>query len=113
MIGKSMERLGQSKLALPYFQRAVELDPADTAALMSYGVSLASMELFELAEPQFIKVLQLDPEHSDAHYNLGVLYAVSTDRTGDAMHHLERAFMLDEENEMARYAYDMIKTNLQ
>jgi Flp pilus assembly protein TadD len=66
-----------------------------------------------LAEPQFLEVLALDANHADAHYNLGVLYAVSTDRVEDAMHHLKQAYTLDDRNEMARYAYDMIASQRQ
>ena len=69
MIGKCFEKLDQPKLALPYLQRAVELDETDVQSRLSFGITLASLELFELAEPQFLQVLEQDPNHSDAHYN--------------------------------------------
>ncbi|MBT2582382.1 tetratricopeptide repeat protein [Planococcus sp. ISL-109] len=112
MIGKCFERIDQPKLALPYLQRAVELDGKDVLSRLSYGIALASLELFEMAEQQFVCALELDVDNSDVHYNLGVLYAVSSDRTEDAMYHLQRAYKLDENNEMARYAYDMINERL-
>ncbi|MFP3321478.1 tetratricopeptide repeat protein [Planococcus sp. SIMBA_160] len=112
MVGKCFERIDQPKLALPYLQRAVELNPADLQARLSYGIALASLEFFDMAEEQFVQALEIDVDNSDVHYNLGVLYAVSSDRTEDAMYHLQRAYTLDDKNEMARYAYDMINERL-
>ena len=80
MLGKSLERSDQAKLALPYLQRAAELAPHDLEARLAYGILLANMELFVEAGAEFLFVLDQDEENADAHYNLGFLYAVSTDR---------------------------------
>ena len=76
-------------LALPYLQRAAELAPNDLEVRLSYGILLANMELFEEAGNEFRFVIEQDEENADAHYNLGFLYAVSTDRKEDALNHLE------------------------
>ncbi len=108
MLGKCFERLGSEKLALPYLQRACELDPTDIQFRLSYGIVLAALEMFTVAEPEFMYVIQNDLNNSDAHYNLGVLYAVSTDRTEDALYHLKQAYTLQPAFDQARYVYDMI-----
>lgn len=109
MLGKSLERSDNAKLALPYLQRAAELAPDDLEARLAYGILLANMELFEEAGEEFRFVIEKDPENADAHYNLGFLYAVSTDRKEDALGHLKEAFTLNPDYEQARYIYDMIQ----
>lgn len=109
MLGKSLERSDKIKLALPYMQRAVELAPDDLEVRLSYGIILANLELFSEAGEAFRFVLEQDEGHADAHYNLGFLYAVSTDRKADALHHLKQAFTINPDYEQARYIYDMIQ----
>jgi tetratricopeptide (TPR) repeat protein len=108
MLGKCFERLGNPKLALPYLQRAAELEPEDVQTRLSYGIGLAALEMFKEAEPEFLYVIHEDVNNADAHYNLGVLYAVSTDRTEDALYHLKQAYTLQPNFDQARYVYDMI-----
>lgn len=108
MLGKCFERLSNPKLALPYLQRAAELEPEDIQIRLSYGIGLAALEMFKEAEPEFVYVIHEDLNNADAHYNLGVLYAVSTDRTEDALYHLKQAYTLQPKFDQARYVYDMI-----
>ncbi|MET0787265.1 MAG: tetratricopeptide repeat protein [Paenisporosarcina sp.] len=108
MLGKCFERLGNPKLALPYLQRAAELEPEDIQIRLSYGIGLAALEMFKEAEPEFLFVIHEDVNNADAHYNLGVLYAVSTDRTEDALYHLKQAYTLQPNFDQARYVHDMI-----
>ncbi|MET3574686.1 tetratricopeptide repeat protein [Bhargavaea ullalensis] len=108
MLAKSLERSGKPKLALPYMQRAAELAPEDLQVRLSYGILLASLEMFEPAADELRHVIGADPENADAHYNLGVLYAVSTQRKDDALRHLERAYTLDPDHMQAKYVFDMI-----
>lgn len=108
MLGKSFDKEGHTKLALPYLQRAYELDASDIQIKLTYGIALASMEMFEQAEPVFKEITEVDPENADAHYNLGVLYAVSTSDTEAALKHLKEAFTIQPNYDQARYVYDMI-----
>lgn len=108
MLGKSFEHEGQPKLALPYMQRAAELAPEDLQIRLAYGILLCTLELFEPAEKELQFVIDEDWNNADAHYNLGVLYAVSTERIEDAMYHLKQAFTLQPEFDQARYIHDML-----
>jgi len=109
MLGKSLERSDNGKLALPYLQRAAELAPNDLEARLAYGILLANMELFTEASEEFLFVISKDEDNADAHYNLGFLYAVSTDRKEDALSHLKKAFTISPDYEQARYIHDMIQ----
>ncbi|MHA6260330.1 tetratricopeptide repeat protein [Sporosarcina sp. CAU 1771] len=108
MLAKSLERMDKAKLALPYFQRAAELSPEDLEIRLSFGISLANLELFTEAENEFRFIIEKDETNADAHYNLGFLYAVSTDKKDVALMHLKQAFTLEPDYEQARYIHDMI-----
>lgn len=108
MLGKSFEREGETKLALPYLLRAAELAPEDVEIRLSYGILLCTLEMFEQAEPELKFLLEKDWNNADAHYNLGVLYAVSTQNIDDAKYHLKQAYTLAPEFDQARYIYDML-----
>ena len=108
MLGKSLEREGNTKLALPFLQRAAELAPNDLEIRLAYGILLCVLEMFEQAEPELKFVIDEDWNNADAHYNLGVLYAVSTSNIEDAKYHLKQAFTLSPDYDNARYIYDML-----
>jgi tetratricopeptide (TPR) repeat protein len=112
MLGKCFEKENQVKLALPYMQRAAELAPDDLQIRLSYGIILCKLEMFDLAKTELEYVLAQDEKNADAHYNLGVLYALSTDDAEKALHHLEQAFTIQPEHDQARYIYDMISLRL-
>lgn len=108
MLAKCFERTEEYKLALPYMQRAAELAPKDLQIRLAYGILLCTVEMFDYAKPELEFVIEEDWNNADAHYNLGVLYAVSTTDTEKALYHLKQAFTLQPEFEQARSIYDMI-----
>ena len=108
MLGKSFEKEGHTKLALPYLLRAYELAKEDVQIKLTYAISLASLEMFDEAEPVLKEILEIDAKNADAHYNLGVLYAVSTTNSEGALYHLKEAFTIQPSYDQARYVYDMI-----
>ncbi|KOS67922.1 hypothetical protein AEA09_04700 [Lysinibacillus contaminans] len=108
MMGKCFEKLENPKLALPYLQRAAELAPEDMQIRLAYSIVLCALEMFDEGKKELDFIIEQDWNNADAHYNLGVLYAVSTEKTEDAMYHLKQAFTLQPEYDQARYIYDMI-----
>lgn len=108
MMGKCFEKLENPKLALPYLQRATELAPEDMQIRLAYAIVLCALEMFDEGKKELDFMIEQDWNNADAHYNLGVLYAVSTDNTESAMYHLKQAFTLQPEYDQARYIYDMI-----
>ncbi|MBM7697919.1 tetratricopeptide (TPR) repeat protein [Kurthia huakuii] len=108
MLGKSFEHAGNLKLALPYMQRAAELAPEDIQVRLANAILMASLEMFDFAKPELEAVLSLDENNADAYYNLGVLYAVSTDDVETAKTHLQKALEIAPEFDQAKYIYDML-----
>ncbi|MFJ7950039.1 tetratricopeptide repeat protein [Lysinibacillus sp. NPDC096418] len=108
MMGKCFEKLENPKLALPYLQRAAELAPEDMQIRLAYAIVLCALEMFDEGKKELDFIIEQDWNNADAHYNLGVLFAVSTENTEDAMYHLKQAFTLQPEYDQARYIYDMI-----
>lgn len=108
MLAKCFERSEEYKLALPYMQRAAELAPKDIQIRLAYGILLCTLEMFDFAKVELEYVIEEDWNNADAHYNLGVLYAVSTTDTEKAKYHLKQAYTLQPEFDQAKYIYDMI-----
>ena len=47
MLGLTLMALDQAKLAMPYLQRTVELNPEDVDARFQFALCLANAELYE------------------------------------------------------------------
>ena len=112
MLAKSFEREEKFKLALPYMQRAAELAPDDLQIRLSFGILLCTLEMFDEAKKELEYVIEKDENNADAHYNLGVLYAVSTEDIKSALHHLKQAYTIAPEFDQAKYIYDMVSQRL-
>lgn len=80
MLGTTLMKLEQPKLAMPYLQRAAELNDADVEARFQYAMCLANEGMLDEAITEFSNVTERDPSHADAFYNLGVAYAFKEDR---------------------------------
>ncbi|MCY8595320.1 tetratricopeptide repeat protein, partial [Bacillus haynesii] len=79
-LGTTLVKLEQPKLAMPYLQRAAELNDADVEARFQYAMCLANEGMLDEAITEFSNVTESDPSHADAFYNLGVAYAFKEDR---------------------------------
>ena len=112
MLAKSFEHLGQEKLALPYAQRAAELAKEDVQIQLTYAILLAKVEAFDEARELLEQIIREDEKNADAHYNLGMIYAVSTDDAERALQHLEQAFTLNPDHIQAREIHTMITEGL-
>ena len=108
MLAKSLERQNELTLALPFMQRAAELAPNDIEIRLAYGILLCTLEMFDVAQKELQFVIDEDWNNADAHYNLGVLYAVSTENLEGAMYHLKQAFTLQPEFVQAQEIYNML-----
>ena len=67
---------GDLEGAVPFYRRAIELDPQRLAAHLELGVALFQLGEVDGALAAFRTVLRLDPEHALVHSYLGnVLYS--------------------------------------
>lgn len=109
MLGMTFAQLDQPVLALPYLQRAVELNEADTEARFQLGLSLAKVQAYDEAIRQLEKVVEEDPGHADAYYNLGVAYAGHLEDAERALAMFNRALEVQPDHMLAGYGKKMIE----
>jgi tetratricopeptide (TPR) repeat protein len=105
MIGMTLKQQedGHEKLALAYFQLALDEDPTDLEALFQRGLCSAFLNHFAPAKQDFLQVLEWEQDHADAHYNLGVIYLYEEDRD-QASEHFERALRIQPHHVLALHA---------
>lgn len=101
MLGMTFIHTGATRLALPYLQRAVELNENDAEALFQYGLCLAQEGLLDEAIDKLQKCIELEPEHADAYYNLGVAYAFKENKD-EALSMLEKALQIQPDHLLAQ-----------
>lgn len=109
MLSKTLQMTDQPKLALPYAQRAHELAPEDDEITLHFAILLASLELFSEAQPLLEKLVEENAENADAHYNLGVLKALTLEDAEPALSHFEKALEIEPGYDQAKYMADMIR----
>ena len=65
-IGDTYYAWGSTKKAIPYFQKAIQLNPNHANAHLLLGLSYRALKRGEEARAQFVKTLQLEPDHPQA-----------------------------------------------
>lgn len=90
MYGKLMNRLDR---ALPYLQKAVELDPNISTYQEDYGVALAMAGQTRKAIDVFAAIIQKNPNYLNVQKNISAAYQ-SIGMTDSAQYHAQQAFNL-------------------
>jgi tetratricopeptide (TPR) repeat protein len=108
MLGMCFVHLQTQRLALPYLQRAVELNEKDTEALFQYGLALARSGAIDEAIVLLEKCVALDAEHADAYYNLGVAHAIKQNREM-ALSMLDKALEIHPDHSLAKNAKNVLE----
>jgi len=70
ILGMSWRGKGDRKKAIAYLERAVALEPDDTAHLNNYGVVLAEGGMLPEARKQWKRALEIEPHNATAKANL-------------------------------------------
>lgn len=88
--GEKLLRAHQYEQAIPYFDRAIELNPNNDEYYADRGWVYYSMEEFDRAAEDFDAALKLDPDNSVAHNNLAwtLAYHLDTDYKRALVHAL-------------------------
>jgi tetratricopeptide (TPR) repeat protein len=71
------------------YERAIEVDPNSTGALVNLGTLYFNARRYNDAERYYKRALEVDPEYALAHFNLGNLYDERGDRARAMQHYLE------------------------
>ena len=88
--GRLLADLGRTEQAASDIERAVELDPEDTQALMAIGSVHYQEGEYEDAIEHYSEALEEDPDHPIAQYELGMSY-IHEDQDELGARHLQRA----------------------
>jgi tetratricopeptide (TPR) repeat protein len=93
---------GRVDEAIPHFEKAVALDPANGDAHGNLGRAYTAGQRFEQAIPHFEKALERNPGSAELHSQLGLALA-NRNRAAEAIPHLERALAISPGLVEARY----------
>jgi len=87
LAGKLAFSAGRYTEAAQAFEKAIKLNPENTAAIINLATTLAQMKKYEEAVAQLKEVIRLEPDNVTAHFNLGMLY-YNFGNYGEAIKHL-------------------------
>lgn len=82
------KRQNQHELSIQYFEKSLQIKPAQPAVLSNFANLLLSLNQLEQAEPLYKKAIQLQPSFSDAIFGLGQLY-LKQKKNQQLLHELE------------------------
>jgi tetratricopeptide (TPR) repeat protein len=80
----------------------VALDDRFARAFTNYGLALYAVKDYRASEAAFRRAVDIKPDFADAHYDLGVLYAMNG-KPDRAMTHFRRAVEINPEDHEARH----------
>src|SRR5699024_2976148 len=89
LLGLSHMKQQNNMLAIPFLQRAAELNN-DTDIKFQYGLVLAKTNYLKEAEKMLTEVIMEKPTHADALYNLGIL-KLHEEKLAEAIDFIDRA----------------------
>ncbi len=98
--GARLLQAGRAREALPYLQRAVELEPTDTDAAINLGGAHIMLNQHQTAVPILEEACAAEPENSKIWINLGAAYLgnpilATADQQARAIAAFEKALELD------------------
>lgn len=102
MLGQTYMKRQDFMLALPFLQRASELDRS-SATIFPYGLALAQMNYVREAKEVFESVIELEQHHADALYNLGII-AVHDEDMDRALDYFEQVLAVQPTHTLAQEA---------
>lgn len=92
----SLQKIGKHDEAIPYFEKALEIERKSPILLTNLGISYAKIGKFEEAESLYDESLEIDPNLSVTFYNKACCKSMKGE-TQEALNLLEMAIKLDPE----------------
>lgn len=77
--GLEAQRVGNLELAMAFYKKALEMDPAYAVIYNDLGVIYETQKATALAEESYLKAIRIDPEYLSAYSNLALLYETRRD----------------------------------
>jgi lipoprotein NlpI len=100
-IGSAYESMGDHKQALRNFNKALELNPADSRSYLERGKVRELLGGYSGAREDFEKAIEINPVFEQAYYNLGVIYDYYLGNPQRALEHYSTAIQLSPEYALA------------
>lgn len=104
--GLRLQKSGNIEVALSFFQKAIETDPALAAAYNDIGIIYETMDSPEPAEKAYLEAIKLDQEFAGPYANLALLYESQDQMDKAVFHWARRAEMGIEEDPWRKKAKD-------
>lgn len=93
-VGAALEERAGSEHALPYYRRALELNPRSSTAHYYLGTALQRRGSLHEALSHYRQAVRIDPQRPEIHNNLGVALLAAGFRE-EAVRHFRRAVEID------------------
>ncbi len=108
-LGNAYYEKNDSKRALAYYKKVLEIEPDNVEAYVNLGNAYFSIEEFKKSVESYLLALQYDPEDSNIYSNLGVAY-IEMGEKEKAFKYLKASIRLDPYNESAHYNLGVLYT---
>jgi len=101
-LGNKFNESNDPSKAVKCYEKAIEINPENSATHNNLGNLLDDLKRFEEAETEYRKAIEINPEYSEAHYNLGVLLQ-KRERFEEAETEYRKAIEINPEYSEAHY----------
>jgi tetratricopeptide (TPR) repeat protein len=88
-----------NKLAIDYYNNALNINPQSTEALYNLGMFYQENDMIDNALNSYNSILKLEPRHKYATYNIGYIYLVFLGKYSEAIKYFTEVIKID-----AKYA---------
>jgi len=92
-LGLLAARQGNTSTAIQYFQRALQIDPEHSIALLNLGNAYRQSKHWSQAQQALVRALAIAPDDPETNYSLGMVFAEQND-TAHASQYLLKALAL-------------------
>lgn len=111
LLASMLSSSGRIDEAIPEYEKALTLDPANTDVRLDFARSLQNNGKPQDAEAQFLKVLELEPQNYTAHYYLARLYLDAFPaKREEAVAHLEQVVQIAPDSFLAEQATTLLES---
>jgi Flp pilus assembly protein TadD len=100
-LGGVFMKANRADLALPQFQKALDINPDDTEAMNEFGVAVMQQGHTDEAIAVFMRALEIAPNKAETHVNLGVAL-LQKGQPEKAANHFQHAAQIEPGNAQAR-----------
>lgn len=91
--GQDLQNEGNINEAIPYYQKAILLDPGYVAAYNDAGIAFEAKGWTERAKEMYLEAIKIAPDYPNSYTNLALLYEEQKDYSNAALYWAKRALL--------------------